>query len=295
MKTKILLYSLLTLLVVILPFSYFTVETNEIVYITQFGKVTKIIEEPGINFKLPFVQSTNRITKKLQHYDAPVTDIITKDKKSMICDNFIIWRVDDPLKYIRTLNANSNRARERIEAAVYNAIKASISSMTQDEVIASRGSTLTNIITKESNSDIGSYGLYIEKVEIKALDLPNDNKEAVYKRMISERNNNAAALWAEGKSEAQKIKNKTDRTVISMLAEANQSSDIIIANGESEYMRILGEFYNSKEKIELYLYIRGLDSLVNSFKNGNNKTIILDKDSDIVKLLNRNKVDWYKD
>lgn len=281
---KKLLFGILIFISLFIYTSYFTVEENEIAYLTQFGKVSRIIEEPGLNFKVPFIQSVNRISKKLQHYDAPVTDIITKDKKSMICDNFIIWKVKDPLKFIRTLNANINRANERIEAAVYNAIKASISSMTQDEVIASRGSLLTDIITKESNSDIGSYGLYIEKVEIKQLDLPNDNKEAVYKRMISERNNNAAALWAEGQSDSQKIKNKTDRAVKTMIAEANQSADIIIANGESEYMRILNEFYNDKDKADFYIFVRGLDSLKESFK-GTNKTIILDKDSDIVKLL----------
>ena len=160
---KKIFYAICIVVIVLFGISYFTVSENEIVYLTQFGKVSRIIEEPGLIFKMPFIQSINKISKKLQHYDVPVTDVITKDKKSMICDNFIIWRVKDPLKFIRTLNANISRANERIEAAVYNAIKASISSMTQEEVIAFRGSTLTDLITKESNSDIGSYGLYMKK------------------------------------------------------------------------------------------------------------------------------------
>ena len=172
----------------------------------KFGKIVSVTDEPGIKYKLTQVHTVRYISKKLHLYDIPRSGVITKDKKSMIADNYVTWRVTDPVKYIQTLNANESRARERIEAAVYNAVKNVISSMTQDEVIEARGGRLSTKIAQDSNSDIGMYGIAIVQTEIKALDLPNDNKAAVYERMISERQNIAASYTAEGKSEAQKIR-----------------------------------------------------------------------------------------
>ena len=226
-------------------------------------------------------------------YDIPRSGVITKDKKSMIADNYVTWRVSDPVKYIQTLNANESRARERIEAAVYNAIKNVISSMTQDEVIEARGGRLSTKIAQDSNSDIGMYGIAIVQTEIKALDLPNDNKAAVYERMISERQNIAASYTAEGKSEAQKIRNRTDRETAITLARANQSSDILIAEGEAGYMKILQTAYNTPEKAEFYNFLRSLDALKKSFvssssgENHGEKIIMLDKDSELGKLIYR--------
>ena len=217
-------------------------------------------------------------------YDVPLSDVITKDKKSMIADNFVLWRVTDPTRYIRTLDAIEARAEERIEAAVYNALKNVISSMTQDEVIEARGEKLTQLLTDEANSDIGDYGIKVITAEIKALDLPDDNKQAVYDRMISERQNIAASYTAQGDSEAQKIRNATDKDVTVMKANAEKQAEILAAEGESEYMKILQEAYNTEEKAEFYNYIRSLDALKKSL-SGENKTIILDKDSEIAGIL----------
>jgi len=282
-----LIISILTITLIALPFALYTVGQNEIATITRFGKVINTVDKPGINIKTPIIDTVSYISKKLQHYDMQPSGVITKDKKSMICDNFVIWKITDPVKYIRTLNASQTRALERIEAAVYNAVKSSISSMNQEDVIASRGKQLTNVITKESNSDIGDYGIEIVRAEIKKLDLPDDNKTSVYERMISERQNIAAAYAAEGKSEAEKIRNKTNREVSIMLANAKQKSDVIIAEGEAEYMKTLQAAYDSQEKADFYKYIRGLDAIKKSL-TGSNKTIILDKESDLVKVLYEN-------
>ena len=144
---------------------------------------------------------------------------------------------------------------------------------------------LSQLITKEANSDIGNYGVNIVDIQIKALDLPDDNKAAVYQRMISERQNIAAKYEAEGKSEAQKIKNITDKNVTIMIANAKEKSDLLVAEGEAEYMKILQEAYNTPEKSDFYNYIRGLDALKVSLSSGKDKTLILNKDSTIVKFL----------
>ena len=271
------------LILLSLPLSFYVVQQNEYVAVFQFGRIVHVADTPGIQFKLPVIQTTQHISKKIHLYDMPASGVITRDKKSMIADNFVMWRVTDPVKYVQTLNAIEPRAQERIEAAVYNAVKNAISSMSQDEVIEARGERLSRAITEESNSDIGGYGIVILQTQIKALDLPNDNKSAVYERMISERQNIAASYVAEGKSEAQKIRNTTDKEVAIKLANARRSADVLVAEGEAEYMRILKSAYDTPEKAEFYNYIRSLDALKKSLSGGN-KTVILDKDSPLAKV-----------
>ena len=282
-KSTLILVGIIILLT--LPFSFFIVGPNEYAAVFKFGKIVSVTDTPGIKYKIPSVHTVRYISKKLHLYDIPRSGVITKDKKSMIADNYVTWRVVDPVKYIQTLNAIEARARERIEAAVYNAIKNVISSMTQDEVIEARGGRLSTKIAEDSNSDIGIYGIEIVQTEIKALDLPNDNKAAVYERMISERQNIAASYSAEGNSEAQKIRNRTDREAAVKIARAEQSADILAAEGEVEYMKILQTAYNTPEKAEFYNFLRSLDALKKSLTGKGEKIIMLDKNSELGKLL----------
>ncbi|MBQ4307139.1 MAG: protease modulator HflC [Lachnospiraceae bacterium] len=276
--------ALMLLLLFLAEGCMFSVGQKEYAAVRQFGRVVRIEQEPGLKFKIPFIQDIEHISAATIMYDIPTSDVITKDKKSMIADNYVLWHVTDPYKYIQTLSAVKARADERIEAAVYNATKNVISSMTQDEIIEARGEQLTDRITREANSDIGTYGLEIIQSEIKALDLPNDNKAAVYERMISERQNIAASYKAEGEAEAQKIRNDTDRQVTIMKANAAKEAQVLEAEGEAEYMRILQEAYNSEDKAEFYNYLRSLDALTEAFSEGGS-TIILDKDSEIAGIL----------
>ncbi|MBP3727538.1 MAG: protease modulator HflC [Pseudobutyrivibrio sp.] len=269
---------------IILGSSTYSVSEDEAILISQFGKVQYVEDKPGLHFKVPFIQATKSIYTANILYDIPTSDVITSDKKSMIADNYVTWYVSDPVKYYQTLNAVQGRADERIEAAVYNATKKTISSMTQDEIIASRGSALTKKITEESNSDISQYGITIGKAEIKALDLPEDNKNAVYERMISERNNIAAGYKAQGDADAQKIKNETDKQVTVTVAEAKKQADVLEGEGESEYMRILSEAYNDPAKASFYNFVRSLDSLDSLV--GDDNVIILDQNSELGRILN---------
>ena len=273
--------------IIILGNSLYTVHQKEYVAVRQFGKIVRVESDPGLKMITPFVQTTQRISAATKIYDIPASDVITKDKKSMITDTYVLWKVVDPIKYIQSLNALDARAQERIEAAVYNATKTAISSMTQDEVIESRGEVLTNLITADANSDMSGYGIEIVKAEIKALDLPDDNRAAVYERMISERNNIAASYQAEGAAEAQKIKNETDKKVAILKADAEKSAAKLAGEGEAEYMRTLSEAYNTPEKSEFFNYMRSLDAFNESLGKGE-KTIILDKNSELARMFYMN-------
>ena len=273
--------------IIILGNSLYTVHQKEYVAVRQFGKIVRVESDPGLKMITPFVQTTQRISAATKIYDIPASDVITKDKKSMITDTYVLWKVIDPIKYIQSLNALDARAQERIEAAVYNATKTAISSMTQDEVIESRGEVLTKLITADANSDMSGYGIEIVKAEIKALDLPDDNRAAVYERMISERNNIAASYQAEGAAEAQKIKNETDKKVAILKADAEKSAAKLAGEGEAEYMRTLSEAYNTPEKSEFFNYMRSLDAFKESLGKGE-KTIILDKNSELARMFYMN-------
>lgn len=264
--------------------AFFTVKQNQYGVVIQFGKIVRVEDTAGLKAKIPFIQSVTYISKATQVYDITPSDVITKDKKSMIADNYLLWRVENPTKYMQTLNGSTSSAQDRCSVAVYNATKNIISSLTQDEVIAARGEQLTDMITEGANSDIGGYGIVIEKAEIKALDLPDDNKEAVYERMISERNNIAASYSAQGQAEAKKIRNETDRQVEVMKAEAERDAAVLLAEGEATYMQTLQDAYNTEDKANFYNFLRSLDAIEESMQ-GEDKTLILDKSSEIARIL----------
>lgn len=256
---------------------------NEFTVIKQFGKIVDIREEAGLSFKVPMIQSAEKIQNEVLLYDLAVSDVMTKDKKSMIADCFALWRIDNPQKYTQTLSAQKSNAEFRIDTIVYNSLKNVISSMTQEEVISGRDGELTAAIMANIGDTLSQYGIKLLAVETKSLDLPDENKDAVYERMISERNNIAATYKAEGNEEAKEISNKTKAEIIVMQSEADAQAAEIIAKGEAEYMRILSEAYNDPEKADFYLFLRSLDAAKTTMR-GNNKTLIIDETSPIAQI-----------
>lgn len=257
-------------------------QENQYSLIRQFGKVDHVVENAGISFKVPFIQSVDTLPKQTLLYDLPPSDVITSDKKTMICDSYILWQITDPLKFAQTLNSSITNAENRLDTIVYNSTKNVISSSTQEEVISGRDGELSAAVIANINS-LEQYGIELLSFETKQLDLPSDNKDAVYERMISERDNIAATYTAEGSSEAQIIKNTTDKEVTVMLSEAEKNAEILIAEGEAEYMRILSEAYADESKQDFYSFVRSLDALKSSM-TGNNKTVILSPDSPIAQI-----------
>ena len=256
---------------------------NEFTVIKQFGKIVDIREDAGLSFKIPIIQKDEKIENEILLYDLAVSDVMTKDKKSMIADCFALWRISDPQKYTQTLSAQKSNAEFRIDTIVYNSLKNVISSMTQEEVISGRDGELTAAIMTNIGDTLDQYGIELLAVETKSLDLPDENKDAVYERMISERNNIAATYKAEGNEEAKEISNNTNAEIIVMQSEADAQAEEIIAQGEAEYMRILSEAYNDPDKADFYLFLRALDAAKITMA-GNNKTLIIDETSPIAQI-----------
>ena len=256
---------------------------NEYKLVRQFGKVQRVIDQPGLSLKIPFIETTATLPKQTLLYDLAPSDVITRDKKTMITDSYVIWKISDPLKFARTLNSSIENGESRINTAVYNATKNAISSMSQDEVITSRDGELSAMVMDAVDDNMEQYGISVMLFETKQLDLPDDNKEAVYERMISERDNIAATYTADGSSEAKVIRNTTDKEVAIQISEAEKQAEILEAEGEQEYMRILAEAYGEEGRTEFYSFVRSLDALRNSMK-GENKTVILSADSPIAQI-----------
>ena len=289
-------------------------QENEYKLIRRFGRVERVVTQAGISFKMPFMESADTVPKEILLYDLPASDVITSDKKTMIIDSYVLWRVTDPLKFAQTLSYSVANAENRIDTWVYNAMKNTISSMKQDEVIKSRDGKMTvtvqedevvagsndlvleqkeevvqiKSLTEEIMDHIGTiydqYGIEIMAVEVKKLDLPDDNKQAVYTRMVSERENIAAQYIAEGQSEAKIIQNTTDKEVSIKLSAAEAKAEQLIAEGEAEYMNVLSDAYNDASKTEFYNFVRSLDAAKASMQGSGNKTLILPADSPIAEV-----------
>ena len=256
---------------------------NEYKLVRRFGKVQRVIDQPGVSLRLPMIETTATLPKQTLLYDLAPSDVITKDKKTMITDSYVIWKITDPLKFARTLNSSIENGESRINTAVYNATKNAISSMDQDEVITSRDGELSEMVMSSVETNMDQYGIQVMLFETKQLDLPDDNKEAVYERMISERDNIAATYTAEGSSEAKVIRNTTDKEVAIQISDARKQAEILEAEGEQEYMKILAKAYGEEGRSDFYSYVRSLDALKKSMK-GDNKTVILDQDSPIAQI-----------
>lgn len=260
-------------------------EQDEYKLVKQFGKVVRIVSEPGLSLKIPLIQTVDTLPKEMLVYDLRPSEVITMDKKNMVCDCFVLWRISDPQLFIQTLNSRGY-AEDRINTTVYNAVKNVISSMEQTEVISGRDGELSEAIREYIGSSMSQYGIDLVSVETKHLDLPSDNKTAVYERMISERNNIAAQYTAEGEAEATMIRTQTDNEVTVKLSEAEAEAQKLIAEGEAEYMRILSAVYGDESRSEFYTFVRALDAAKASL-TGQNKTVILSEDSPMAAIFNQ--------
>lgn len=287
MKTKksfpYIIVLLAAIVLLVLANSIVVTYPNQYTVIKQFGKIVDIRETAGLSFKVPFVQKQEKIENETLLYDLAVSDVMTKDKKSMIADCFVLWRITDPQKYTQTLSAQKSNAEFRIDTIVYNSLKNVISSLSQEEVISGRDGALAASIKDNIGDTLSQYGITLLAVETKSLDLPDENKTAVYERMISERNNIAATYKAEGEEQAKEISNNTKAEIIVMQSEADAEAAQIVAKGEAEYMKILSDAYNNPEKADFYLFLRSLDAAKKTM-SGDNKTLIIDETSPIASI-----------
>lgn len=284
LKLGIFLVILIAALAILLT-NLFIVKEGEYKVIRQFGEVVRIESDPGLTYKIPFIQSVSTLPKYQMTYDVSEAEINTRDKKVMIIDNYAVWRIEDPKKMIanaRTLEG----AEARMEEFIYSVTRSELGQLNYDEIIndekSSRGS-LNDQITDKVNELLANdnYGIIVTDVRIKRTDLPAENEQSVFTRMISERQSTAQEYLSKGDASKNRIIAETDRNVREMLAKAQADAETIRAEGEAGAAKVYNEAF-SKDPSFYSLY-RTLESYKKTI-NGET-VIVLPSDSPYARLL----------
>ena len=287
MKTKIVVIILALLLILGLTNSMYTVRENEYACTVRFSQIIETTAEPGLHFKVPFLDHVRYFTKATQFYDIPPSEVLTSDKQNMTVDCYILWSINDPKLFYQTLG-NATVAEERLNALTYNELKTVMGTLAQADIINMEDGAKRNDIYAGIATDVDAlakqYGINVEDVKIKRFDLPDSNLNAVYNRMISERNQMAEKYTADGNYDASIIRNDVDKQVNIIVSNAKAEAAKLEAEGEGEYMRLLAEAYDTDDKKEFYEFTLALDALKQSL-TGMEKTVILDGNSELAQIL----------
>ena len=257
------------------------VDETEQVVILQFGKPVKTIKEPGLNFKLPApIQVLNSFEIRLLEYDVPPEEILSRDKKSLIIDNYVRWRIVDPLLFLQTVRAIPT-AKTRLDDIVYSELRQELGNHDMHEIITETRELIMEKVTLASNEETSKYGIEVIDVRIRRVDLPRENEASIYARMEAERKRQANKFRSEGEEEAQKIRAATDRDKTVLLAEAYKTSQQIRGEGEAEALDIYAVSF-SKDP-EFYEFIRTLETYEKVIDK--KTTLVLSGDSKLFKAL----------
>lgn len=264
--------------------SMFVVKEGEYKVVLQFGEFKRVHDEPGLYLKIPFIETTETLPKYQKIYDSNAASILTKDKKPIQVDNYTVWRIEDPRAYLRTLKTVAY-GEQRIDTAVYNVVRRKLSEIEYGDIISentSRGN-LNDEITREvaAIAESSGYGINIIDVRIKRTDLPEENKQSVYNRMISDRQSIAARYLSEGDEESRKIVAIADREAQVLMAQSEARAKEIIAEGEQEAAKIFNAAYGQNPAF--YQLYRTLDSYKTTFQG--EPVIMLPIDSPYARIL----------
>ena len=287
MKKSIVIAVIVLLALVVLGSSVFTVRENEYACTVRFSKIIDTTSEAGLHFKVPFVDTVKYFSKATMLYDIPPSEVLTSDKQNMTVDCYILWSISDPKLFYQTLGS-TGVAEQRLDALTYNELKTVMGTLAQADIINMEDGGKRNDIYAGIASDVDDlakvYGIHVEDVKIKHFDLPDSNLQAVYNRMISERNQMAEKYTADGNYEASIIRNQVDKQVNILVSDAKAEAAKREADGEAEYMRLLAEAFNTPDKQDFYEFTLALDALKASL-TGDEKTIILDGNSQLARIL----------
>ena len=261
--------------------SIFIVDETEQVVILQLGKPVKTVTKPGLNFKLPFpIQEKITFDDRLLEYDSPPEEILSKDKKSLIVDNYVRWKIVDPLQFLKTVQAIPT-AKSRMDDIVYSELRRELGTHDMVEIITENREEIMDIITNESNSATLDYGISVVDVRIRRVDLPAENEASIYARMEAERKRQANKFRSEGEEEAQKIRAATDRDKTIILADAYKEAERIRGEGDAKAVQVYARSYSSDPKF--YEFVRTLDTYKKVVDD--KTTLVLPSDSKLFKLL----------
>ena len=255
-------------------------ETEQIV-ILQFGKPVRTLKEPGLNWKLPApLQTSNSFENRLLEYDVPPEEILSRDKKSLIIDNYVRWRITDPLLFLQTVAAIPT-AKTRLDDIVYSELRQELGTHDMVEIITEARELIMEKVTTASNEETSKYGIEVIDVRIRRVDLPQENEASIYARMEAERKRQANKFRSEGEEEAQKIRAATDRDKTVILAEAYKTSQQIRGEGEAIALDIYASSFSKDPKF--YEFIRTLETFEKVIDD--KTTLVLPGDSKLFKSL----------
>lgn len=263
----------------------FIVEQGEYKVVRQFGEVVRIESEPGLSYKIPFIQSVTSIPKYQMVYDVTPAEINTRDKKRMLVDNFAIWKVDDPQLMIANARTITN-AESIMSNFIFSVIRAELGQLNYDEIIndeaSERGSFNDRVLSQVNLLlERDDYGISLTDVRMKRTDLPEENEEAVYRRMISERNSIAQDYLSQGDAEANRIRANSDREYTEIVAKANADANTIMGEGEEEAARIYNASFGKDQQFyNLYRTLQSYEKTINE-----QTVIVLPADAPYAKLL----------
>jgi membrane protease subunit HflC len=250
--------------------------------VVQLGDPVRTVQEPGLYLKLPFIQNVLYFDKRLLDYDASPKELLTKDKQQLVIDNYVRWRIHDPLQYYRTLRTESG-AQSRLDDVVYSNLRETLGRHTLRDVVNERRAVLMQEVTTRSDQKAREYGIEIVDVRIKRADLPEKNELNVFNRMRTERERQAKKFRAEGDEEARKIRSEADKQVQILLAEARQQAEIMRGEGDAVAVKIFADAYGRDP--EFYELVRTLEAYRKTIGEGT--TVILSPNSDFFRLLDQ--------
>ena len=275
----------LFIIIIIAALAFFTtvyiVDETEQVVVLAFGKPVKIITKPGLNFKLPApLQVAVTFDKRLLEYDVPPEEVLSMDKKTLIMDNYVRWRIVDPLLFLQTVQAIPT-AKTRLDDIVYSELRQELGIHDMVEIITETRDLIMDKVTAASNEESEKYGIEVVDVRIRRVDLPSENEASIYARMEAERNRKANMFRSEGEEEAQKIRAKTERDKTVILADAYKISQEIRGEGEARALDIYASSFSKDPKF--YEFVRTLETYEKVIDK--KTTLVLPGDSKLFKEL----------
>jgi len=279
----------LGIVIVILVFatlnlSVYTIDMREQAVLTQLGKPVKETKDPGLHFKLPFIQTVTKFSNQLLDYDSAPTEILTKDKKNLVIDNYAKWRIIDPLKLLQTVR-DVNGAQSRLDDIIYSELRVELGRHNLVDIVAKTRDAVMRIVTERSNEKAKEYGISVIDVRIKRADMPPEIANSIYNRMRTERQRIAMEYRSQGKEEAQKIRAETDKTKIVLLAEAYKKEQELRGEGDAKSIKIYAAALGKNP--EFYSFLRTMEAYKVLFKE--KSTVILPPDTEFFKYLKESK------
>jgi len=272
----------IALLVAVWNLAVFTVPQWMQAMVVQLGEPVRVVQEPGLYWKIPFIQQVTYFDRRLLDYDAASKDILTIDKQQLSVDNYSRWRIADPLQFYRTVR-DERGAQSRLDDIVYSDLRETLGRHTLRDIVSDKRDQLMADVTARSAEKAKVYGIEIVDVRIKRADLPEKNEQTVFGRMRSERERQAKKFRAEGDEEARKIRSESDKQVQILLADATQQAQVIRGEGDANATRIFAEAYGRDP--DFYAFQRTLEAYRSALASGT--TVILSPKSEFFRFLER--------